>query len=92
MPGRNRIKTLYLHANGDGMWMIKVDTILRGILGYGDGAQPPLLLRHSRKINAYFRSLEDRYAPMSYIADWREAFCGSPRLRVDVCNINNLVE
>ncbi|CAA7620709.1 glycosyltransferase [Magnetospirillum sp. SS-4] len=92
MPGRDRINTLYLHANGDGMWMIKVDTILRGILGYGDGAQPPLLLRRSRKVNAYFRSLEDRYAPMSYIADWREAFCQSPRLRVDVCNINNLVE
>jgi hypothetical protein len=31
------------------------------------------------------------YERLSYVADWRDAFCQSPRLDVEICNINNLV-
>ena len=92
MGRRDRLKTLYLDANGSGLWMIQVDTVLRGILGYGDGAQPPGFLKRFRKVRRSFGWLRDQYAVLSYIADWRDAFKASPRLDVEVCNINNLVE
>jgi SAM-dependent methyltransferase len=31
----------------------------------------------------------DRWKPLSYIIDWREAFLGYPDLDVELCNINN---
>jgi hypothetical protein len=92
MGQRDHIKTLYLDSNGYGPWMIQVDTLLRGILGYGDGASPPGFLKRFRKVRRYFGWLRDQYESLSYIADWREAFRASPRLDVTVCNINNLVE
>jgi hypothetical protein len=92
MAPRDRIRTLYLDSNGTGLWMVKIDTILRGILRYEDGAQPPFLLRRSRLIRHYFGWLRDQYASLSYLADWRDAFRASPRLDVEVCNINNLVQ
>ena len=91
MSRRERLRTLYLDANGSGPWMVQVDTLLRGILGYGDGDPPPGFLKRFKKVRRYFGWLRDQYASLSYIADWREAFQASPRLEVEVCNINNLV-
>lgn len=88
----DRLKTLLLHANGVGSTIICVDTLLRGVLGYRDGDLPPWPLRRHSKAKLVFARLRDGYANLSYIADWREAFLRSPRLEVDVCNINNLVE
>jgi len=88
---RDRIKTLYLDANGCGGMVIKADTILRGIFGYGDGAQAPRLLRRVPQVSALFGFLRQFQAHVSYTIDWREAFCEAPQLDVDVCNINNLV-
>ena len=34
----------------------------------------------------------DRYADASYMADWREAFCESEQLSIELCNITNLLE
>jgi hypothetical protein len=88
---KERLSTLYLHANGVGRLVVAVDTVLRGVLGYGDGAEPPRLLRRIPAVRKAFAELRDVYAGLSYIADWREAFVASPRLAVEVCNINNLV-
>jgi glycosyl transferase family 1 len=87
-----RISTLFLHANGFGATIVGVDTILRGLLGYDDGAAPPRMLGRIPLVRNAFAELRDVYARLSYIHDWREAFLASPRLDVDVCNINNLVE
>lgn len=89
---RNRLKALYLDANGFGAQMVLVDTVLRGILGYRDGDLPPRALRRSGRINALFAALRVAFDRLSYVADWREAFQRSPRLDVDVCNINDLVQ
>ena len=86
-----RLRTLYLEANGSGSQIIWVDTLLRGVLRYGDGAQPPQWLRRSQRARLMFAELRDVHAKLSYIADWRSAFLASNRLAVDVCNINNLV-
>ncbi len=92
MSRRDRLRTLYLDSNGAGPWMVRIDTILRGILGFKDGDPPPGFLKRFRKMRWYFGWLRDQYAVLSYIADWRDAFRDSPRLNVDVCNVNNLVE
>ncbi len=87
-----RISTLFLHANGVGATIVGVDTILRGLCGYDDGAAPPRILRRIPLVKNAFAELRDVYARLSYIRDWREAFLASPRLDVDVCNINNLAQ
>jgi len=88
---RGRLKTLYLDANGCGAKVIKTYTILRGIFGYGDCAQAPRLLRYIPQISGLFVYLRQFQAHVSYTIDWREAFCESSELDVEVCNINNLV-
>lgn len=88
---KERLSTLFLHANGFGRAIVGVDTILRGLLGYGDGDKPPRILRHSATVRKAFAELRDVYAKLSYIGDWREAFLASPRLAVEVCNVNDLV-
>jgi hypothetical protein len=88
---RERLKTLYLDANGCGAMVIKADTILRGIFGYEDGAQAPRLLRRIPQVLGLFAYLRQFHAHLSYTLDWRQAFCESPALDVEVCNINNLV-
>jgi hypothetical protein len=88
---RDCLKTLYLDANGCGTKVIRTDTILRGILGYGDGAQVPPLLRGVRQVRDLFAYLRQFQEHVSYTIDWREAFCEARELDVEVCNINNLV-
>lgn len=88
---KDRLRTLYLEQNGVGPQVIVADTVLRGILGFGDGAAPPAPLRRYRWANALFAELRDVYAQLSYAADWREAFLQSPDLAVEICNINNVV-
>lgn len=85
------MRTLYLDANGFGWKAMISDTVMRGLLGYQDGAVPPLLLRRiplAVKVFGYLRQLYDH---MSYARDWRDALCQMPELEVDICNINNLV-
>ncbi len=88
---KDRIRVLYLEANGSGSQIIWIDTVLRGIFGYRDGALPPQPLRRYRNINLLFAELADFNARLSYVADWRDAFLAAPQLDVELCNINNLV-
>ena len=48
-----------MEANGVGSTIIKVDTVLRGIFGYDNGAVPPKALRRYPKINLLFGELAD---------------------------------
>jgi glycosyl transferase family 1 len=89
---KDRIRVLYLEANGFGSQVIWIDTVLRGILGYDTGDPPPRRLRRYPKINLLFGELADFNARLSYVADWREAFSTCPLLNVELCNINNLVQ
>ena len=88
---KDRIKTLYLDANGSGSQVIKTDTILRGIFRYRDGASPPAFLRRYPSIVELFAYLRQFHDYLSYVMDWRDTFCQVPELDVEVCNINNLV-
>lgn len=88
---KDRLSVLYLDANGFGARMIFVDTVLRGVLRYKDGDATPAPLRRFGRVDALFACLRQAFDRLSYVADWREAFVKSPRLNVDVCNINNLV-
>lgn len=93
-PIKNRrtcARVLYLEANGFGSRIICVDTVLRGVFGYGDRALPPRGLRGVAKIRRLFGELADFTARLGYVGDWRDAFCAAPQLDVELCNINNLV-
>ncbi len=86
-----RKKALYLDANGTGPVVIAADTLLRGLLGLQDGARPPAWLRSQPKVVNLYAHLRQFYDRLSYVADWRDAFCASPQLDTEVCNINNLL-
>ncbi len=88
---KDRLRVLYLDANGVGSQVILADTLLRGVFGYKDGDQPPRWLRHKPSVTSLFGLLRDFNAGLSYAADWRDAFAGSPDLDVEICNINNLI-
>ncbi len=83
-----RTRTLVLEANGWTRKAIAADTILRGVFGLTDRAIPARWRQHpvARKL------LGQRYAAMSYVNDWRDAVLASPRLDVELLNINNLVD
>ncbi len=87
---QSRLKTLILDANGIPLReTVFFDTVFRGILGLRTTADdfPPALSRN-RHIRKYFGQ---RYESLSYIIDWREAFCEAPALDVRVCNLLDLV-
>ncbi len=87
-----RLRTLFLYANGVGSRIVFVDTVLRGIFGYQDGDRPPGFLQKCYpKADLLFAELRDFSAKLSYALDWQDGFRASPQLDVEFCNINNLV-
>ncbi|MBU0568700.1 glycosyltransferase [bacterium] len=89
---RDRIKTLILDAHGPVHWSASVRaTILQGFLGIEDGVPLKLECNHHPLIKKTLRFLRGNYEPLSYVSDWKEALCNSPRLDVQICNINNRV-
>lgn len=83
--------TLFLDLNGIGPTVMTSATLLRGLFGIKDGAQPPSLLRRNAGIRNLYAHLQDFNQRLSYVRDWRDAFCRSPTLNVTVCDMNNLV-
>ena len=49
----------------------------------------PTLLFRSRHVRSM---LEEEFRVLSYLVDWRDAFCEAPSLDVMACNVNNLLE
>src|SRR5262245_38209073 len=86
-----KLRTLYLESNGFGRTVVITDTVLRGILGVKTGAKPPKWAERYPYIVNFYAHLADFHERLSYVADWRDAFCQSPQLDVEVCNINNLL-
>jgi hypothetical protein len=87
-----RKKTLFLDQNGTGNVVLTAATVLRGIFGIEDGAKAPAPLRRSPLIRDLYAHLQDFNQRLSYVRDWRDAFCRSDKLDVTVCDINNLVD
>lgn len=84
-------KTLFLDLNGTGRVVLTAATVLKGVFGFKDGASPPSLLRHGLVVRTLFAHLKDFNERLSYMRDWRDAFCRSPALDVTICDMNNLV-
>jgi hypothetical protein len=91
---RDKLSTLLICATGMPRWeRVMVDTLV-GSLRLSKG-----LKRLADAVpaewhqNRYVRSLlADAYSVLSYVHDWQEAFCRSPRLNITRCNLNNLLE
>jgi Glycosyl transferases group 1 len=88
---RKKIKTLYLTSNGFGKVVVTTDTVLRGLLRAKDGTPPPKMFQNNKYVVNLYAHLRQFYDALSYIGDWQDAFVRSPRLDVEVCNINNLI-
>jgi len=86
-----RTPTLLLQANGFRWHHILNDTLTLGVLGLRRGIVLPSPLRRFRLLDRAI-SQRDRYAALGYVGDWVEAFREDPRLAVDECNINDLVD
>lgn len=84
-------RTLFLDLNGTGNVVLTAATLLRGVFGFKDGAQPPAFLNGNDKVRTLFAHLRDFNERLSYVRDWRDAFCRSPALDVTICDMNNLV-
>lgn len=84
-------KTLFLDLNGIGRTVMASATLLRGLFGLKDGAQPPDWLRDNAVVRDLYAHLQDFNARLSYVRDWRDAFCRSPAFDVSICDMNNLV-
>ncbi|MCP3413829.1 hypothetical protein ACVMIH_003044 [Bradyrhizobium sp. USDA 4503] len=85
-------KVLFLDQNGTGKVVLTAATVLRGVFGVKAGAQPPGPLQRSALVRNLYAHLYDFNQRLSYVRDWRDAFCRSPKLDVTVCDINNLVD
>jgi hypothetical protein len=91
-PRRDRLRTLYVEANGFDRDMYLTDTLLRGVFGYRDGARPPRFARRFPRVVEMFDRLVNVYGRLGYGMDWKDAFVASPDLDVEVCNMTNFVE
>jgi hypothetical protein len=80
------IKTLLLEANGTHWTAVGVETLIRGLLG----VRGELPERYAR-IPWLRKAIGRRYEMASYMDDWKDAFCASPALDVEVCNVTDLV-
>jgi len=83
-----RPKALLLDANGFHWKHIAADTTVQGLLRVKDYGTLPKSFSRVRIL----RGLTPRYESLSYIGDWRQAFCESPALNARVCNITNLAD
>lgn len=88
----SQLRTLFLDSNGFGKEVMWADTILRGILRLPDGAKPGPLARRIPGLRSLYPYLRQQFGALSYVLDWRDAVRAHPALRVDECNIMNLVE
>jgi spore maturation protein CgeB len=79
------IKTLLLEANGTHWTAVAAETLVRGVLGI----RAELPERYAR-IDWLRKAIGRRYEMASYLDDWKDAFCGSPHLDVEACNVTDL--
>lgn len=85
---KERIRTLLIDANGLTWKAVVADTTLKGILGLGNSRY---LLQGLPESNLLQKLLGNRNESLSYVLDWREAFCEAPELSVEVSSSTNLV-
>lgn len=84
----DRIRTLLFYANSVPHWRrIVADTLVGGLRMTPENI--PAWCRDHHHLRFLFA---EEYRTLSYLVDWREAFCESPQLEVHLCNINNLFE
>lgn len=86
-PVKDRIPTLVFYASGEAHWRrVTIVTglhLLHALPGGKRARSWPYIRRR--------RSLEEEFRVLSYMVDWREAFCRAPALAVDTVDINDLV-
>jgi len=86
-----RIPTLLFDASGNPRWQrIALDTAPRTVRASLRAVARRLPARtHANRYIRYL--LQEGYAALSYVLDWRDAFVAHPELDVRVCNINDLL-
>jgi hypothetical protein len=85
---KERIRTLVIDANGLTWKAVVADTVLKGVLGLSASTTLHETLPSGsplRKLLGY------RNESLSYVIDWRDAFCEAPELAVDICSTTNLL-
>jgi hypothetical protein len=86
-----KIRTLIFEASGTGWVSISFNTIFKGIFKVSERATLPKIV-HKNISSIFYKHLRGSYEALSYVRDWRDAFLKSKKLRITLCNINNLIE
>jgi hypothetical protein len=85
---RSRTRTIVFYAKSQPHWRrVIADTLVGGL--HLSPNHFPLGWRGTRRVRFMFA---EEYDSLSYLADWRDAWCASPLLDVELCNVNNLFE
>ena len=85
---KDPIRTLVIDANGLTWKAVVADTVLKGVLGLSAGTT----LQETLPAGSPLRKLLGyRNESLSYVIDWRDAFCEAPELAVDICSTTNLL-
>ena len=85
---KERFRTLIIDANGLTWKAVVADTLLKGVLGLSASTT----LQETLPAGSPLRKLLGyRNESLSYVIDWRDAFCEAPELAVDICSTTNLL-
>lgn len=88
MTMTDQIRAVLFYAKGQSHWRRIVADTVAGALRVTPENVPSLLWRSPRVRGM----LEEEFRVLSYVVDWREAFCEAPSLDITLCNINNFLE
>lgn len=84
----SRVRTIVFYAKSQPHWRrVVADTLVGGLRLSPNHF--PARWRGAHRVQFMFAEEYDR---LSYLADWRDAWCASPLLDVELCNVNNLFE
>lgn len=83
---RPRALVLYARSVPAGLHRSIADTVVARL-----GVISPRL-RQALVRNRYARFWLEDYSSLSYVSDWLDAFRSTPRLDVDLCNLNDLID
>ncbi len=85
---KDRVPAVIFYAKGATTWQRVVKETLSSTLAWFPGK-----MAESWRASAWGKSfLEDEFTVLSFLLDWKEAFADSPSLKVEWCDVNDLIE
>ncbi len=85
---KDRVKAIGFYARGETHWKSVCADTVAGIFRI----TPERIPSHWHRVPFVRAMVHEEFRVLSYLIDWKDAFAESPRLEMEWCNINNLIE